>query len=242
MPNDTALSFSTATDTVLHSWLDRVKANVGALVGAAVVWLAATFAGVFAILFVPWLVAGPGIAILGSVYGDSEPPAWALLGVIVPSGLLYLAAFGVVLLGFVPAMQGSLHRAFDAAGRGEPIPWSAPVASLRTNLGPVMRTNAAVVGLTLVGSLFFILPGMLVGLVTLFAIPAAALDGLGARDAIGRAMGHARENPGFHGGVILGYFIIALACGFIPLLGSGLGAVLSLGWICACYRHCFPAD
>jgi hypothetical protein len=232
--------FATATDQVLPRLVDLLKANFVNVLVAGFLWLGVNLVGVLCILLTPFIVAAPGFFVLFQVYGSAEPPDWAMALVIIPSMLAYLAMFVVVLLGLAPAMQGSLHRAYDAALMGEPVPWSAPVTSLRTHLRSVMLTNALLTTLTMVGLLLLILPGILFGMMTMFAIPAAALDGLGPVEAVQRAFEHARANPGYHVGVVLGAFLIAMICGFLPLVGNGLAPVVSMAWVCSCYREAFP--
>ena len=239
---DQPLSFQTALDEVVPRFVAVLTQNVVGLCLAAVAWFGLVIAGVLAVLIVPFFVAGPGFGILIMVYGEAEPPSWALLAVILPSMLAYLVCFGGLLFGLTPAMQGSLYRAFDGALAGGALSAGAPLSSLRLHLRPVVLTNATLVCGALLGFLLLVIPGLLFSLLTLFALPAAALDGLGPTAALSRAVGHARANPGYHAGIILGAFLISMLGSAIPVLGSGLATVVSMGWICACYRRAFPAD
>jgi len=239
-PTETVPSFRTALDQLLPNLVDEIKAGWLPMLLAGLLYMAMTVVMVFVILVVPYVFAAPGFGVMAVAYADQpEPPLWVLVITIVPAMLAMVGAmFGVMCVG-EPGMRGAVLRALDADD-AQPLSWSAPLQSFRVHLRQ-QSAVALVMGLVSVLLLpLLVFPSILFGFAAILALPGAALDGLGWREALGRSLSNAREYPGFHGGIVLVVFIVSMVGGAIPLVGQSFATIVILAWLRIAYRHRFP--
>lgn len=234
-------SFQTALDQLLPRLVDEVKAGWKAMFLAGLLYMAIEMVLVLVVVFIPYVFAAPGGIVMITVYPDaSDPPLWLMFCTLVPAfGAMIAAMFFVLCVG-EPGMRGAILRALDV-GPGEPLTWRAPTRSFRVNLWQQGTTMLAVSAIAVLLLPLLILPSILFSLAALFALPAAALDGLDWRAAIGRSIGSTREYLGYHAGIVAILMVIAMIGGAIPFLGQAFSVVVGLAWIRLAYRHRFPA-
>jgi hypothetical protein len=233
------ITFQTALD-LLPQLVEELKSNWLEMFLAGLLYMALTFLMIFAILVVPYIFAIPGFALMATVYADMpEPPTWVMVCTVVPGMTAMMVAMFLVLCVGEPGMRGALLRSLDEAN-DEPLSWRAPTRSFRVNLRQQTATTVALSVATLLLFPLLIFPAILLALAAVLALPGAALDGLGWRDALGPSLSNARGHLGFHSGIVLILFVIGLVGGAVPFVGQAFTTVVGLAWLRIGYRHRFP--
>ncbi|HHO50947.1 MAG TPA: hypothetical protein ENK18_08765 [Deltaproteobacteria bacterium] len=150
-------------------------------------------------------VAVPFVGILPGVIAEDE--LLLALGSVfgfVAYMLMLLAAIVIV----YPLMAASTLRGIDQQLRGGPrLGLMSPVNDMFSGAGRVVALYALGTLLTLVGMLFFYVPGLIVAVLMMFAMPMVVLEGAGPIEAMKRGWGHMLEHPSWHLPVWLLMFI-----------------------------------
>jgi uncharacterized membrane protein len=119
--------------------------------------------------------------------GSKSPPAETksaspLLSAILPIAYAVVVTAGILLLGLalaqatlVPLVLGRTHRPAGAC------------AAVASRFGPLLWTGLLAGGLVAVGSLFFLVPGIVLALGVSFAVPATMEEGISGRAALARS-------------------------------------------------------
>ena len=240
--SNSELTFQTALDILVPQLVEELKAHGLSMFLAGLVYMALTFGMIMVILVIPYVFAIPGFALMATVYADApEPPIWVMVCTVAPGMTAMMVAMFSVLCVGEPGMRGAMLRGLDGADE-EPLSWRAPTTSFRVHLRQQAATTVALSVATLLLFPLLIFPAFLFALAAVLALPAAALDGLSWREALGRSLSNTREYPGFHGGIVLILFVIGVVGGVIPLVGQAFTTVVGLSWLRIAYRHRFPRE
>lgn len=171
-------------------------------------YLAVTFAAIGVIL--GFLFVGVGI---GAASNDET-----LMVVGGSVGMIgYAGGLFVFTLVGVPLMTASMIRAFDhQLHGGAEIGFSSTFSRMRDDqgrLGRVVGFNLMLQMLILVGILFLYIPGLIVAIVGLLALPIVVLEpDVSPMEAMSLAWGHMRKNAGWHVAVwliMIGILLVA---------------------------------
>ena len=165
--------------------------------------------------------------------GSKSPPAESksaspLLGAILPIAYAVVVTAGILLFGLalaqaalVPLVLGRAHRPAGAC------------AAVASRFGPLLWTGLLAGGLVAVGSLFCLVPGIVLALGLSFAVPVTMEEGLSGRAALERSWELMRD---FWGQVILTWLLIivftALAWAAALLAPPGLWRPFVAGLVC----------
>jgi hypothetical protein len=167
-----------------------------------------------------------GAAVGGLLGGGRGMAAGGLAGLAIGAVL-----FGL-LLGFLWILSSSVVvvMAAEALAGREPGLGEA-LAAVMSRLGPVVGTSLLVTAIVTVGTVLFVLPGLVAAVCLVFALPAVLLDRAGPIDALGRSVRLVRTHPGPVLGLVIGALLVlvalAIASGIASLVPV-LGALASL--------------
>lgn len=143
------------------------------------------------------------------------------LGIALLTGLLSLVASGVVVV-----------MARDAVAEREPG-LGAALSAVLDRLGPVVVASTLVTLVVGLGTLFFVLPGLLAMFFLMFTLPAVLLDRTAAVDGLKRSVAIVRANLGPAIGFVIGALLAVVAASiasaivsYVPVLGHLASAVV----------------
>ena len=153
-------------------------------------------------------LGGVGLAMLPGIMANDED--LILLG-----GIGGFAFYLFTILGFsvvlVPLMTVSTIRAADAhLDGGEPLSFMSPFLYMREGAGATLLYSFIMTTLSLIGMVFFYLPGLIVMAVGQFGYPMLALENRPVTEVISRSFTHFRHNLGWHAVVWILLFLVLL--------------------------------
>jgi hypothetical protein len=168
-------------------------------------------------------------ALMGGVMGGGQGAAAGGLAGLVLGALLVAVVMGLLWLlssGMVVVM------ARDALAGREPVLGDA-LSAVVGRLGAVVVASSLGMAIVMVGLLFFVIPGIVAGVVLMFTLPAVLLDGRGAVDGIRRSVAVVRNHVGPVIGLVIGTLLVLVAAaigawivGLVPFLGGLASFVL----------------
>ncbi|HET8655434.1 MAG TPA: hypothetical protein VFL93_07945 [Longimicrobiaceae bacterium] len=152
---------------------------------------------------------------------------WALAGLFVPAGTVGAAVVSMIqVLAILYSLFASilvyaaLTREAASAYQDEPISW-------REGLRVGLSRYPSVLGAALLaciamsfGTMFFLVPGILIGIMFFAVVPVTVIEGKGVADALGRSKDLASGAWGRIFGVVFILYLIVM----IPMMAAGLGS------------------
>jgi len=138
-----------------------------------------------------------------------------------------------------PIMASVVRALWHHEVDGEEMGIGSPFNRMFANLPSVVAVLLITMVLTFAGALFCYVPAFLVGIATVFALPAAAVHGLGPIDAIRLSARHAIQHFGWHAALWGLAFAIMLVLMYVPLVGTFAGAIFYYAYIVRAYRRVF---
>ena len=183
------------------------------------------------VVFVLLFLLGGGVGamfMVGGMTAGAPGMAGAMLG-----GLLFgLVFFALAMLINLISHAVVVVMARDALAGREPSMGDA-YGAVMGRLGDVVVASVLLAVLVGVASLFFVIPGLIVGFFLMFTLPAVVLDQLPAVDGLKRSFNLVKENIGSCVGLVIGAIVAAVVVAIVsvilhvvPLLGRLASALL----------------
>lgn len=236
-PKSGALDADKDPVAVVKALLADLQARPMAYAMCGLGYLVVTFAAIALIIAFP--LAGFGVGAASNdetlmVIGGSV----GMIGY--AGGLFLLTLFGV------PLMTASLIRAFDHQLRGgADIGFGSSFSRMRDDqgrLGRVVGFNLLLQMMVFVGILFFYIPGLIVAVIGLLALPIVVLEpDVSPMEAMSLAWAHARNNAAWHVAVWL-IMVGVLLLAELSVIGLLFVWPLMVGYQTIAYYKAFGAE
>lgn len=224
--------------TILQQTVDEYGKNIGpyALAGLGHLLYSVPVVLISIVaLYVSLLIGIFGTVIASAGVATAMPRDLEAIGAIVASvgtvGVFFLILFTFVLIMnmLMAPVNASLMRAIAKQQRGEEqLSIASPFNTALQDLVPVLGAVLVMGVLTLVLSLFCLIPALLVPLLFSFAHGLIALNRTGVIEALKSSAAHARENLGWHAFYLLIHWALSMVANNVPVLGPTFMAALQV--------------
>ena len=178
-----------ATD-VLQRVINDVRMHPGGYFAAGFAYFAVAIALIVVVVGVLMVGMAPGLLL--------EDETLLAIG----GGLGFLGYMGGIFgFSFVvyPLMTAAMIRGLHEQDQnGTPIGFGTPFRGLSNRAGAVIGFYLLTQTLVLVGILFFYIPGIIIALISLLAMPILVIEGVSPTEALQRAFKHFTANIGWH--------------------------------------------
>lgn len=175
-----------------------------------------------------WLLAGLAFTLV--TYAIPVLAAGLLLVLLIPAAMVGREAGGFFLLSFLlitllasaaiaPFLASFYRAARDHLHRRAQLTFSAPFRSLGQDVGSGILVTLAVGALVALGSMLFVLPGLILAWLLMWSLPLVFLHRRGVGEAFAASFDLARRDPGWTLLVaLIGVGIVVIA-GAVPVVG-----------------------
>lgn len=217
---------------LVNGLVDELKARFVGYLLAGTGYFAAIFASVFVLIAVFAIGAIPGAV--------TENETLLSIGILVSGLLFYTPGILFVTLVMGPAMNASLMRAIWSARREDaPLGFGSAFGSVRENLRDVVIVTVLYQLAVFVGMLFCYVPGIVLAVMFVHAMPLVVLHGVTPMDALKMSFEKVKENGSYHAIAFVLMFVVVMVCEFIPLVGLLLLIPVQLTMLLMMYEAMF---